>query len=115
MLKQYTSFSTDLQVSKQCRGNQGLIIGLNMKQMHRFRFSKIIGAVNTQCGMTCCDVSWISKYKNEKEVLVSKYSLLPILENKIFDIQEGSVVNQYVISTPYDDKTSTFEKFFLQL
>ena len=71
--KANVSFTTDLQIAKQFRGSSGMIIGLNLKRS----FAAIRGE------FSACDVSWISKYPNEKEILVSRRSQIRIYRNKM--------------------------------
>ena len=51
----FTSFTTDIEVAKSFRGKRGMIIGLRSKDI------------------VACDVSWISHFSDEKEVLVTRF------------------------------------------
>ena len=59
--KTNVSFSTDLNVALQFRGHSGMVIGMNMKRI-------VTNEVCTE-SVDACDVSWISTYDIEKEIL----------------------------------------------
>ena len=67
------SFSTSLQVAKQFRGDEGLIIGLNMER----------SLATLQGGFTACDVSWISNFPSEKVIMCKAGSLLRCYKHKM--------------------------------
>ena len=75
--KTNVSFTTDLEIAKQFRGSSGMIIGLNLKRS--------FAAVEKR--FHACDVSWISKYANEKEILVARGSEIRIYRNKMTQTQ----------------------------
>ena len=67
------SFSTNLTVAKEFRGNEGLIIGLNM--------SRSLAAWRGE--FVACDVSWISRFPTEKEILCRKGSVIYCYKHKM--------------------------------
>ena len=122
LLKTYTSFSTDLSVAKDFTASNGLIIGINMKNGKKIYYNENVGSMfdnidgmsfdsianelnvrmqlsvqEQSVGLLCCDVSWISKYSTEIEVLMAKHSILPISRKHIFDNYKP--IYQYVISS----------------
>ena len=125
LLKTYRSFSRDLGVAEQFRGSDGIIIGVNLQSLRHVPLDSIHDSVDfiNQCnqnnvrtlakklefelhgfgfGLLFCDVSWISKFPNEKEVLVAKHSMLPINTKQIYWPQsnqsnESKVKRQYVV------------------
>ena len=74
LFKTHVSFTTSLTQAKQFRGSNGMILGINMKA------NKIWLKYNQ---FYCCDVSWISQYHNEKEVLVARLSAIEIRPEKV--------------------------------
>ena len=97
----YQSFSTSLEVAREFAGNEGLIIAIklnrNKQNIHEFLF--------------CCDMSWISKFVSEKEILLRRNSAVPLHISNIYNI--GNY--QYIICSddPLDDIIS-FEEAFLR-
>lgn len=107
--KTHQSFSTDLNVAKEFAGDDGMIIAL---KMNRHKFQRMCNTDQFCCG----DVSWISKFQTEKQILVGKSSVLTINKNNIYNI--GNY--QYIICaldplTQYDyDNQMSFENAFLK-
>ena len=64
------SFSTDLNVALQFRGDSGMVIGLNMK--------RIVNLPLDGAPFRACDVSWISSLEDEKEILCEVHSAIMI-------------------------------------
>ena len=62
----------------------------------------------------CCDVSWISKYKTEKEVLMGKHSLLMFRSDKIFTVREKNDVDNDYIICDGSTKRVSFQDMFLK-
>ena len=128
LLKGYTSFSTDLSVAENFAASNGLIIGINMKNIKKIYFNQNVGSMcnkigvdpnilnltmqESYVGLICCDVSWISKFPTEREVLMAKHSLLPISRQQIF----RKANCQYVISSGSadinDHENVSFEDMF---
>ena len=69
------SFSTDLNVALEFRGDSGMVIGLNVK--------RILNIPLPATGFICCDVSWMSANTEEKEILCSVGSSLTIYPNLV--------------------------------
>ena len=67
------SFTTDLNIAKEFRGSSGMIIGMNMKR----------SCPAIRGHFEACDVSWISKYPNEKEILCRRGSQIRFYRNKM--------------------------------
>ena len=67
------SFSTKLDVAGRFSSNEGLIIGLNMQRCYMALVK----------GFAACDVSWISKFPNECEVLCQRGSTLHVYRHKM--------------------------------
>ena len=104
--KSNISFTTDLNVAYGFRGAEGLILGINLKQ----RFDEDTwGFGTTDFGMPlACDVSWISKFTTEKEMLMTRDSLFSIYASNSMQIEN----KQWIVGNlGYDDKT--FERMFL--
>ena len=104
--KTNVSFSRDLRVAKQFRGNEGSILSLNLERGSRCRaglFGKLHHA---------CDVSWISKFPMEQEVLVSKFTTFFVSPSKINQIGKKQWI---VCNRGFDDvdETISFKKMFL--
>ena len=75
-----------------------MIIGLNMQDLMYYKI-----------GSTCfsaCDVSWISQFPEEKEILTTKGSSIPLYKSKIKVIDD----QQYIIG---DDSSQTFQTMFM--
>ena len=56
-----------------------------------------------------CDVSWISKYPTEQEVLVSRMHKLPVCLRKMKQIGK----KQWIVCNDGDDDKVSFEEMFL--
>ena len=69
------SFSTDLNVALQFRGDSGMVIGMNMKRTYNHPLS-------LDC-FDACDVSWISSVGEEKEILCRVGSKMRIYPNLV--------------------------------
>ena len=100
--KTNVSFSRDLKVAREFRGNEGLILGINI---HRASIDIMGKTLNGYA----CDVSWISKYPTEQEVLVSKRHRLPICVSKSRQIGK----KQWIVCNKGDDYKISFENMFL--
>ena len=98
--KTNVSFSSDVNVAKEFRGAEGMILGLNMSRDFGYHYSE---------RMRACEVSWLSKYPTEREVLVAKGSEFTIDPSK--SVQIGK--NQYVILHNSKTFENTFQKMFL--
>lgn len=85
-LKSNVSFTTSIDVAKEFRGNRGMIIRLNMKDSLwvRYKYFKV------------CDVSWISKFPSEKEILAFRGSHFDIKFGCIK--MEKTAKNQWIYS-----------------
>ena len=92
------SFSRDLKVAREFRGNEGLIIGVNLYQMW-------IHAPTTGNIPAACDVSWISKYPTEQEVLFSRWNLFTVCLAKLRQIGK----KQWIVC----NNEISFENMFL--
>ena len=75
--KTNVSFTSNLTVAKEFRGNEGLIIGLNMSRSMRALMQHF----------RACDVSWISRFPSEKEILCMKGASINCYKYKM--IQKG--------------------------
>ena len=73
----YKSFSTSLRVAKEFAGDEGLIIAIKLCPFN-MAISKNIFA---------CDVSWISKYVTEREILAMKNSKVVLDPTRIYHAQ----------------------------
>ena len=100
--KSNVSFTRDLNVAYQFRGAEGIILGINPKQLSE-------DAVHGHDDIFLCDVSWISKFPFEQEVLFSRYQPFTIYPSKSMQIGKKQ---WFVCNLGYDDKT--FERLFLQ-
>ena len=106
MFKTNVTFTRDLDVAKQFRGSNGMIIGINMKTNENFLFPK-------DYKLCCCDVSWISNHPIEKEVLIKKGSVVQVAPHMIK--YESEKENQWVIcgsGAYWDAIGSSFETMF---
>ena len=99
VFKTNASFTTDLQVAKDFRGSDGIIIGLNMKRSIRVRLGKFVG----------CDVSWISKFPNEREILVKRGSTLNIYNDKMTLIDNNK---QFFVCDEGNQRETSFQTMF---
>ena len=134
LLKSYQSFSQDLSVAEQFRGCDGLIIGVNLQSIKTIEFDTscfdqcefntpnkenlapqfVFQLKSDGAGLLCCDVSWISKFPNEKEVLVAKHSLLPINKKHIYWQQTNTnkFKRQYVVCDAGKSRNVSFQSMF---
>ena len=94
ILKTDASFTTDLQKAKEFRGSNGMIICLNMQLLLSYK-------ENT---LAACDVSWVSDYPDEKEILIARFSNINFNARKIFKSDDD---NQWIIG---DDRRITTKK-----
>ena len=92
-LKTNASFTTDLEVAKEFRASNGMIICVNMQLLLAYK----------QEAFKACDVSWISEYPDEKEILVTRFSWINLNARKIFRSND----NQWIIA---DDREITTKK-----
>ena len=97
------TFTRDLNVAKNFRGSSGMIIGLNLQRSFAF--------VNSQS--SACDVSWISKFPNEKEVLCTRGSQIRFYKNKMKETQNenGEKLQSFVCDEGNLQETS-FQSMF---
>lgn len=77
-LKTNVSFSTDLNQALKFRGDSGMVIGMSVKRI--FNRPDITFA---RPGFTACDVSWISSFAHEKEILAHVASTIRIYPNLV--------------------------------
>ena len=92
------SFSTDLKIAKECRVDEGLIIGLNMKRS----YSAMIGAFRA------CDVSWISPFPREKEILCERGSMVHVYQYKMTQIGK----QQWLVCDEGNLQQTSFQAMF---
>ena len=83
ILKCYQSFSTSLDEAKIFAGSDGMIIGLNLS---KWKNCGQTTPVSQLTAIKACDVSWLSNYKNEKEILVSRSNVLIIWKRNIVQV-----------------------------
>ena len=95
--KTTVSFSSDINVAKEFRGAEGIILGLNMSRDTWY---------NRYESFSACDVSWLSKYPTETEVVVARRSTFRIMPSQSMQIGK----NQYVVLHNSD---ASFQKMFL--
>ena len=69
------SFSTDLNVALQFRGDSGMVIGMNIKRIYNNPL--------TNFDFDACDVSWISSLAFEKEILCKVGSSIRMYSNLV--------------------------------
>ena len=69
------SFSTDLNVALEFRGDRGMVIGANIK--------RIVNNIREMHNFHVCDVSWISSFPSEKEILCAVGSSIRIYPNLV--------------------------------
>ena len=91
--KTFQSFSKSYRVAKMFCRSKGMIIGLNIRHLQNFHIKHT--SINP---FGACDISWISKYWREEEVLVSRISPLPIDKKKIYYRKNKEL--QYLICDP---------------
>ena len=82
-LKCYQSFSACLEKAKMFAGSDGMIIGLNLSQWKNCGQATPISQLTS---IRACDVSWLSNYKNEKEILLSRSNELIIWKRNIVQV-----------------------------
>ena len=106
--KSNVSGTRSIKVAYQFRGDEGVILGINLKQSFE---ENIFGFLFGDSIIPhACDVSWISKYPSEQEVLFSRHSPFAVYPSK--SVQVGK--NQWLVcNLGYDDKT--FERMFGQI
>ena len=81
LLKAPQSFSTNLNEAKTFAGSDGMIIALNLSS------SVNCGQIESQFNaIGACDVSWLSQYPNENEILVSRMNNLMIWKRNIVQV-----------------------------
>lgn len=95
------SFSSDLEVAKRFRSSEGLIIGLNMKRSFS---STVLGAFRA------CDVSWISKLPNEKEILCKRGSMIQLHPNRMTQVGK----TQYLVADDGNPQETSYPSMFVQ-
>ena len=98
------SFTTDLQIAKQFRGSSGMIIGLNMKRSYL-----------ASCrDFRACDVSWISDYPHEKEILCSRASSVHFYRNKMTVTQNENTneKQQWFVCDEGNSQETSFQSMF---
>ena len=85
--KTNVSFTTDYQVAEEFRGSNGIIIQLDTAKSFWIKQEKF--------GL--CDVSWISEFPQEKEILVQRLSILTVYTNKVHqsDANQTIVCNDW--------------------
>ena len=86
MLKTHVSFTTSLDVAKEFRGDEGMIIGMNVKR----------SCVAISGNFKVCDVSWISRFPSEKEILCRRSSIIYFYRSKFNQI--GKINGLYVMT-----------------
>ena len=96
--KTYVSFTRDLRVATEFRGDEGLIIGINLYRALRGDYAR------------ACDVSWISKFPTEQEILVSAGVEFPIVPSKLKQIGK----KQWIVCNYGNDDKVSFENMFLK-
>ena len=74
-LQTNVSFTTNLNVALEFRGDSGIVIGLNMKRI----FNNPAGFL----GFIACDVSWISYLEDEYEILCRFGSIIRVYPNLV--------------------------------
>ena len=97
--KTYVSFTRDLRVATEFRGGEGLIIGVNLYQSWMWMDKNNVRA---------CDVSWISKFPHEQEILVSTESPFQPCLSKFKQIGN----KQWIVCNHGNDKKGSFENMF---
>ena len=102
--KSNVSFTTDLNVAKQFRSNDGIIIGTNIQKICS---NPCIN--NCYNGIMACDVSWISKFVSEKEILVRAGSIIKIYPNLV----RKQANKQWIVYVEDDtNENSVFKSMF---
>ena len=97
--KSNVSFSTDLKIAQEFKGDEGIILGLNMQRSIFCKIGLFYG----------CDVSWISGFPHEKEILVRRNSRLVIYKSKL--TQFGK--NQWVVCDEGNSQETSFQSMFI--
>ena len=101
--KSNVSFTKDLNVAYQFRGAEGMVLGINLKQS----LEEDIFGHGIKSRISACDVSWISRFPLEQEVLISRHSQFNVYVSKSKQIDKKQWI---VCNLGCDDKT--FEKVF---
>ena len=97
--KTNVSFSTDLKKAIEFRGQDGMIIGLIMNNC----------VIVDMGAFKACDVSWVSKFPREKEILCSKCSWLYVSKSKTIMTYENGGQQQWIVC---DDSKHTIQTLF---
>ena len=100
LFKTFVSFTTDLKVAKRFSNQDGIIIGLNMQRSIYWKMDLF----------TACDVSWISDFENEMEILVSQHSTLQLYQSKMTEI--GKL--QYFVCDEGTPAETSFQNMFMK-
>ena len=95
--KSNVSFTRDLNVARQFRGSDGLILGVNL---HRLWTEFVTPP-------SACDISWISSFETEQEILVENLGNFRIYASKSYQIDK----KQWFVCNV--DQEITFESMFL--
>ena len=98
--KSFQSFSVDKSVAKTFRGKNGIILGLNVESLKKERKN------SEDHHLSICDVSWISSFPDEKEVLIARGEKIPLIKNKW--VMDKKRSNQYFVC----DQTTTVQQAF---
>ena len=101
LFKTNVSFTDDINVAKEFRGAEGMLLGLNMSRRDMLCY------YNSQ--FWACDVSWLSKYPTEREVLIARGSIINITPLQSIQIEN----NQYILVHSDEDIADCFQKMFL--
>ena len=103
--KTNVSFTRDLSVAREFRGGEGLILGINWQ---RAKMENLIQhRINPWC--FACDVSWISRFPTEQEVLVSRLVSFRVIPSKSMQIGK----KQWFVCNGGDDDKVSFDSMFL--
>ena len=101
-LQTNVSFTTDLNVALQFRGDTGMIIGLNIQRI--LNHGQLL-----EGGFAACDVSWISTNASEKEILCAVGSAIRIYPNLVR--KTGN--NQWILFVEDElDENKAFKSMF---
>ena len=101
--KTNVSFSRDLRVAREFRGDEGLMIGINLQRVW------LQSAVGGKHLPYACDVSWISRFPTEQEILVAKGVRFHPCPSKSRQIGK----KQWIVCNHGDDDKISFENMFL--
>lgn len=94
------SFTSDLNIALQFRGSEGLIFGLNMRRSANAIFGQF----------RACDISWISSYPKEKEILCYIASPIQVYLKNVYVDKEK---NQWIVCDEGNQQETSFENMFL--